>query len=370
MYDFASLEESVSVFRGERPGLIYGRYGHPTGMAVEARLAALEGAEGALLLSSGMAAIALTVLAYCHRGDHLLASAELYGGTSELLTTVFPEAGIEVETVPLPGLSRIGDRVRPETRLILVESPTNPLLRLVDFEAFFASLAGAPAAPDPNRPGRTRPLTVLDGTFGTPLGQRGLEAGFDLVVHSATKFLGGHDDLVAGLVAGPGDLLAPVETRRRVVGANCDPQTAWLLERGLKTLALRWERQCANALDLAGRLEAHAAVKRVHYPGLPSHPQHELARRQMTSYGAVLAFEVAGAGAAGRVFDALELIARAPSLGGVESMALHPTTSSHRTLTAGERRAVGIEDGLLRVSVGIEDVEDLWRDLERALASA
>jgi cystathionine beta-lyase/cystathionine gamma-synthase len=356
VYAFNSLDEGVDTFTGKRSGYVYGRYGHPTGEAVEARLAALEGAESALLFSSGMAAITLTALAYCGEGGHLIASAELYGGTTELLTDVLPACGIAVDRVPLDELGSLAGRVRENTRMVLVESPTNPLLRCVDFERL---MAGLPAP---------RPLMVLDSTFATPLGQSGLTAGFDLVVHSATKYLGGHDDLVAGMVAGPPEVLKPIRERRRVVGANCDPQTAWLVDRGMKTLALRWERQCANALALARRLEEHPAVARVHYPGLASHPHHEIARRQMRTFGAVLAFDVAGGmDAARRAFDRFGLIARAPSLGGVESMTLHPATSSHRGLSLEERRAVGITEGLLRLSAGIEDEEDLWADLEQAL---
>ncbi len=356
VYAFDSLKDEIAAFTGEKPAFIYSRYGHPTGRAVEERLAALDRTPDSVLCASGMAALSLTALALCREGDHLLASAELYGGTVELLRTVLPAAGVEVEFVPLADLGTLGSRVRERTRLVLVESPTNPLLRLVDFEALFGGL------------GTPRPAVALDATFGTPLGQDAPEAGFDLVIHSATKFLGGHDDLVAGVVSGRRELLDPIRERRRILGANCDPQTAWLLERGMKTLALRWERQCANALALARRLEAHPRVARVHYPGLESHPQHDLARRQMHAFGAVLAFEVPGGGAeAERAMDRLRLIARAPSLGGVESMALHPATSSHRGLSPEERAAIGIADGLIRLSVGIEDEPDLWADMEEAL---
>jgi cystathionine beta-lyase/cystathionine gamma-synthase len=358
VYALPSLDDAVAAFTGERPALVYARYGHPTGQLVEARLAALEGAEDAVLFSSGMAAIALTAMSLCRAGDHLLASAEMYGGTLELLRTVLPACGIDVELVPLEELGALRSRLRGTTRLVLVESPTNPLLRVVDFAALFAGL------------GTPRPVVALDATFMTPLGQDAWSAGFDLVLHSATKYLGGHDDLTAGVVTGRRELLAPIRDKRRVLGAMCDPQTAWLLERGMKTLAVRWDRQCANALALAQRLEAHPAVERVHYPGLASHPHHERAKRQMNSFGAVLAFDVAGGfDAARHVFDRLQLIARAPSLGGVESMALHPATSSHRGLSVEERRAAGIGDGLLRLSVGVEDEADLWDDLRQALES-
>lgn len=357
VYAFPDLTASIEAFTGKQPAYLYSRYAHPTGAAVEGRLAAVEGAESAALLSSGMAAIAFTLLTFCRAGDHLLCTADLYGGTSEFLRRVMPGLGIEVEPVDVDAAGAIAGRVRPATRMILVESPTNPLLKVVDFETLFGSL------------GAERPLTILDATFATPLGQRAFDAGFDLVVHSATKYIGGHDDLLAGVVSGREELVGAVAETRRMMGAVCDPQTAWLVDRGLKTLALRWERQCSNAGELARRLETHPTVRRVHYPGLPSHPYHAVAARQMRWFGAVLAFDVdGGAAAAGRVHDRLRLILRAPSLGGVESMTLHPATSSHRTLDREERERLGITDGLLRLSVGIEDVEDLWEDLDRALS--
>jgi len=247
--------------------------------------------------------------------------------------------------------------VRANTRLIILESPSNPLMRLANFAELFGSFSGS-----------ARPLLVLDGTLGTPLGQRALSAGFDLVFHSATKYLGGHDDLTAGAVSGKKEFVDRLREKRRMMGAMCDPFCAWLLGRGLKTLAVRWERQCWNAGVLAERLEAHPRVSRVWHLSRPSHPDHELAKKQMRSFGALLAFEIAGGlDAARRAYDRFGLIARAPSLGGVESMSLHPVTSSHRQLSLDERKAVGISDGLLRLSVGIEDVEDLWKDVSSAL---
>lgn len=360
VYGFDSLEDAVATFQKRREGYVYARYGHPTGHEVEQRVAALGGAEAAVLCSSGMAAIGLILLAHCRSGDHVIASAELYGGTAELLTTVAPAAGIEVEFASLDELERLEHRLRTNTRLVFLESPTNPLAHVVNFEALFAGMGN----PDP------RPLVVLDATLATPLGHGSATERFDLVIHSGTKYMGGHDDLIAGVVMGKKSLVEPIGERRRILGANCDPQTAWLLDRGLKTMALRWERQCANALFVAGKLESHPAVERVYYPGLPSHPHHERAKKQMTAFGALLAFELRGGlETARRTFDGLRLIARAPSLGGVESMVLHPTTSSHRTLSSQEREAVGIRDGLIRMSAGIEDGEDLWSDLEQAIGA-
>lgn len=356
VYAFASLQESIDTFQGRRQAPLYARYGHPTGEEVEARIASLEEAEASILTASGMSIVSLLLAAFCRPGDHVIASKEQYGGTTELLRTSAEAGGLEIEFLPLEAFTNIGTRVRPATRLIFLESPSNPLMRIADWTSLFASL------------GASRPIVVLDGTLATPLGQNAIEAGFDLVFHSATKYLGGHDDLTAGVISGKKELVHAVREKRRLMGATCDPFCAWLLGRGLKTLAVRWEAQCRNAAMLAERLEAHPRVERVYYLGLESHPHHALARKQMRTFGALLAFEVAGGlEAAHRTYDRLRVIARAPSLGGVESMSLHPTTSSHRGLSAEERAAVGIRDGLLRLSVGIEHIEDLWADLSYAL---
>jgi cystathionine beta-lyase/cystathionine gamma-synthase len=356
VYAFGSLQESIDTFEGRRHAPLYARYGHPTGEEVEARIASLEGAEACILTASGMSVVSLLVAACCQPGDHVIASKEQYGGTTELLRMTAEASGVEVEFLPLAAFRTVGKHLRGNTRLIVLESPSNPLMRLANFAELFGSLGSA------------RPLVVLDGTLGTPLGQNALAAGFDLVFHSATKYLGGHDDLTAGAVSGKKEWIDKLRERRRVMGAMCDPFCAWLLGRGLKTLSVRWERQCWNAGTLAERLEAHPRVSRVYHLSRPSHPDHALARKQMRSFGALLAFEVAGGlEAARRAYDRFRLIARAPSLGGVESMSLHPVTSSHRQLSLEERKAVGISDGLLRLSVGIENIEDLWRDVSNAL---
>jgi cystathionine beta-lyase/cystathionine gamma-synthase len=358
VYAFASLQESIDTFEGRRHAPLYARYGHPTGEEVEARIASLEGAEACILTASGMSVVSMLVAAACKPGDHVIASKEQYGGTTELLRMTAISSGVEVEYLPLEAFAQVGTRVRSNTRLIVLESPSNPLMRLANFARLFGSLGIS-----------SRPLVVLDGTLGTPLGQSALAAGFDLVFHSATKYLGGHDDLTAGVVSGKKEWIERLREKRRMMGAMCDPFCAWLLGRGVRTLAVRWERQCSNAAVLAERLEAHPQVSRVHHLSRPSHPDHALAREQMRSFGALLAFEVSGGlDAARRAYDRFTLIARAPSLGGVESMSLHPVTSSHRQLSQEERNAVGISDGLLRLSVGIEHVEDLWRDLAQALA--
>jgi cystathionine beta-lyase/cystathionine gamma-synthase len=356
VYTFPDLEATRRAFAGESGRPIYARFGNPTVEATERHLAALDGAETAALFSSGMAAIALTVLALCGENGHAVVCSELYGGTVGLFRELERSHGLAVTWVGAADLHRAGAFQRDTTRVVFLESPTNPLLRVIEFDRMFASLRSP------------RPVAILDGTFATPLGQRGLEHGFDLIVHSATKYLGGHDDLTAGVLSGRAEPVEAVRSYRRVFGATAEPQTAWLLRRGLKTLAVRWERQCDNAQIVAERLVHHPAVHRVYYPGLAGDPGHGPAQTQMRSFGAVVAFEVAGEEAgAERVYDALRLVQRAPSLGGVESMILHPATSSHRSLSSEERAGIGITGGLLRLSLGIEDVEDIWADLEGAL---
>ena len=351
--------DHASTVRGfvDRPaaGFLYARFEHATGVAVEEKLAGLFGGDRALLFSSGMAALAAILDAFVPPGGRVLASRELYGGTVELLARGEAAGRFSVDRITPPEFARAGSHLRPDTALILAESPTNPGLRLVDPKAIADSL------------GNARPLVALDSTFA-PLGHPGLGDGADLVVHSATKYLGGHDDLTAGVVAGDASRMETLAATRKILGSNPDAQTAWLLDRGLKTLALRWEHQCASARELAARLAEHARVTRVVHPLHASHPDHELAVRRFPAGGAVVSFVVEGGGAAAvRIYDAVRVAQRAPSLGGVESTLVHPATSSHRGLAPEERVALGIEDGLLRLSVGIEEVEDLWRDLRTAL---
>lgn len=364
VYAFDSLAETEAVFAGGQAGHIYGRFGHPTGEAVEARLAAVQGAEAALLCASGMAALAVTVLAHCRHGDELIVTNELYGGTVGLLRTLAERVGFTVTWLTVDEAAGAADRVTGHTRLILVESPSNPLGHVVDAPALLRGLDDRESSMG------NRPVTAIDATLSTPLGADPVAAGFDLVIHSATKYLGGHDDVTAGVVLGSLDRVAALEAVRRMLGANADAQSAWLVERGLKTLALRWERQCANAAYVAGRLETHPAVARVWYPGLASHPHHARAREQLRDFGAVVTFELeGGADAARTVHDAVRLVRRAPTLGGVDTMILHPVTASHRGMTEAERTAVGITPGMLRLSLGIEDPADIWDDFEQALGS-
>jgi cystathionine beta-lyase/cystathionine gamma-synthase len=353
-FRFDSAAELTAAFAGSDRAGLYSRYANPTVRIVEEKLAALEGAQDAVAFASGMAAISATLTTLLASGDRLLAARDLYGGTASWLDWLerhHPE--IAVERVPLVELpERLEAGAAPGTRVVYLESPTNPLLACADI----ARLA---------RACREQDLTLaVDNTFATPILQRPLALGAHVVVHSATKFLGGHSDLTAGIVAGDAPTMAAVRETMRLGGGSLDPLAAFLLARGMRTLALRVERQSANAQRLADLLLADPAVERVHYPGFD-----EIGHRQMSAGGGMLAFAVRGGWeAASRLLDRLRLFTIIPSLGGVESGITSPAVTSHRELPAPEREAAGIGDGLLRVSVGIEDVADLEADLEQALA--
>ncbi|HEV2734956.1 MAG TPA: PLP-dependent aspartate aminotransferase family protein [Longimicrobiaceae bacterium] len=336
--------------------LLYSRYGNgPNNVAVEARIAALEGAEDCVAVGSGMAAVACALLACARAGDHVLAAEALYGGTRTLLARELSRLGVESTFVDFFA-DGWRDALRPDTRVLLVETVSNPLLRVPDLRplAEAAHAAGA--------------VLVVDSTFATPVNARPLESGADLVVHSATKYLGGHSDLTAGAVLGGGELLDAVRARAQVWGPALDPHAAWLLERGIKTLPLRMERHNRNGLEVARRVEGLPGVARVHYPGLPSHPDHEVARRVLCGFGGLVGIEVeGGAGSAARFLRALRLAKAAPSLGGVETLVSEPRHTSHAAFTPAEREALGIRDGFFRFSVGIEDADDIVADVEQAL---
>ncbi len=357
-FRFASTEELLAAQRGERPGF-YTRHGHPNFAAVEAKFASLHGAEDAVLFGSGMAAFAGIVLGRLRAGDRIVALADLYGGTRVLLEDVRARFGISTTYVPMGDASALGASL-PGAKLLVAESPTNPTLRVADVPALARAAKAAGA------------LLVFDNTFATPVHLRPLGLGADLVWESATKALGGHSDLLAGLVAGSRTLLEPVRAARKTYGAIADPGSAWLLERGMKSLVARVERQSASALDIARRLEAHPLVRRVFHPGLPSHPDHALARRLLpTGSGCMVTFACRGGLAAARdVADRVRVVANAPSLGGVESVLSLPLYTSHSYLSPAERAAIDVTDDLVRLSVGLEDPDDLFADLDRALRSA
>jgi len=332
----------------------YGRYGNPTLKVAEQKIAALEGAEGAVLFGSGMAASTTTLLTFLSAGDHAIVVRDAYRKTREFAVSFLPRLGIETTLVPVDDLRALRGAIRPNTRLIFGETPTNPYLRIMDLEqvAALAQLRGI--------------LTVVDSTFATPVNLRPLALGIDLVVHSATKYLGGHNDLLAGVVAGSYRWVTAVENTRGLLGGVCSPQDGYLLARGMKTLALRVRHQNESGLRVAQYLEGHPRVARVYYPGLPSHPDHEIARRQMAGFGGVVSFEIAGdKEQTSRFVDRLRIPYIGPTLGGVESIVQQQALFI--SLDAEERRASGISDTLVRYALGIEDSADLIADLDQAL---
>ncbi|GAB4527203.1 MAG: PLP-dependent aspartate aminotransferase family protein [Anaerolineae bacterium] len=335
----------------------YSRYGNPTVNAVERKLAALDGGDDAILYASGMAAITSILLASLPTGAHIIMTDDCYRRTRQFCETYLSRLGIQTTIVPMGDYQALEAAIRPgKTRYIISESPTNPYLRVADLKRI-AEIAR-----------HHRVLTLIDSTFATPINQRPLEWGIDLVVHSATKYLAGHNDLLAGVVVGKGGLIQALREARGVLGSVVDPQNAFLLERGLKTLALRVAQQNATAQAVAEYLEQHPKIERVWYPGLPSHPDHEVATAQMSGFGGVVSFEVAGTlEDTSRFIDALRIPYISPSLGGVESLVIQPAIITYHDLSAEERAALGIKDNLVRLSIGIEDAKDILEDLEQAL---
>lgn len=336
----------------------YTRYGNPTHQHAAAVLAELEGTETALLTASGMAAISTTVLALVSAGDHVIAQQRHYMSTAKLFDEVLPAFGVSVTIVEQTDLAAIEAAIRPNTRLMMLETPANPTLALTDLAAV-ADIARSRGV-----------LTIADNTFASPLNQKPHRLGIDIVVHSATKYLGGHHDLVAGAVCCSAALAERIWRMHVTLGAVLSPMDAWLLLRGLRTLPLRIERINANALALARWLEAQPQVERVFYPGLESHPQHALAKKQMSGYGAVIAFAIHGGFEATRQFVAsLELATHAVSLGGVESLAVHTAAMWAGTMTEAQMTAAGIAPNFVRLSVGLEHIDDLKADFGRAFAA-
>jgi cystathionine beta-lyase/cystathionine gamma-synthase len=355
-FAFASAAEMHRYLEGDPELFVYTRYANPTVRDLEEALAALEGAEAALALSSGMAAMTTAVLSVAQAGDEVLASASLYGGTVRLLTDLLPRLGIAARFLKLPDLARVASLASERSRLLILESPTNPTLEVCDLAAVSAGARGRGL------------VVVVDNTFATPLLQRPLALGADLVMHSLTKALAGHSDLIGGALAGSRERIDAARATMKVLGGCMDPHAAFLARRGLKTLHLRVERQCANAMALAVRLQGHPAVRSVRYPGLPSHPGHEVARRQMAAFGGLVTLELEGGlPAAERFYDRLRLVARAASLGGVESLASLPVHTSHHGLPEEALREAGVDPGMVRLSMGVEDASDLIADVERAL---
>ena len=357
-YTFRDTDDLIAYKSGAdaRARQEYGRYGNPTVRAVEERLAALEGGEDAMLLSSGMAAITLPLLLLLSAGDHLIIGDDTYHRTRVFVNDFLQRYGVETTTVSASQLAEVEAAIQPNTRLILAETPTNPFMRCAD-------LAGLGALARSHNV-----LTLIDSTFATPLNQQPLTLGVDLVIHSVTKYLAGHNDLLAGVIIGRSEMLEPLRQSQGLFGAIVDPSTAFQIHRGLKTLGLRVERQNASGLAVARFLENHPKIRRVWYPGLSSHPDHAVARKQMSGYGGVVSFEIAGDGpAASRFVDALRLAHIAPSLGGVDTLVIQPAIMSYYDTPPAQRRALGISDELIRLALGVEDTDDLIADLAQAL---
>ena len=334
----------------------YTRWGNPTITLAERTVAALEGVEAARTFASGMGAITTTILAMLKAGDHLVAQRDVYGGVTKFLSQWLPKMGIETTFVDTNDFDQQARAIRPNTRMLYLESPTNPAVRVVDLKKA-AALAR-----------EHKLISMIDSTFGTPINQHPAEYGIDLVMHSGTKYLSGHADLTCGVVCGRQELMDQIWETRTTLGNCMDPHAAWLLIRGLKTLAVRVARQNENALLVAEFLEQHAKVRRVHYPFLKSHPQHAIARQQMSGGGGMATFEVEGTGEdARRVSEAMRMFTLATSLGGVESLVSIPVLTSHAMISAEQREKMGVTEQMVRLSVGIESAEDLIADLERAL---
>ncbi len=338
------------------PATFYTRYGNPTVEVLEKVVADLEGGDRALSFASGMAAISTTLLTLLKPGDHVVAGNSLYTATAKLLSHDFQELGVKVDFVDATDPGAFAGAVRPETRLFYLETPSNPMMLLTDLAAV-CQIAKAHGI-----------LSLVDNTFATSYNQRPLSLGADVVLHSATKYLGGHSDVLAGCTVCGSEVAEALWLKRTLLGGTLDPFAAWLVLRGIKTLAVRMERHNRNALAIAQVLESHQAVSRVLYPGLPSHSQHELAARQMTGYGGMLSFELRDGREAGvRFVESTRLAVLTVSLGGVETLVEHPASMSHSLLSDDELRRAGIPPGLIRLSVGIEHPDDLIADLQQAL---
>ncbi len=334
----------------------YTRYGNPTNTVAEKTIAALEGMDAALTFASGMGAITTTIMALLKSGDHVVAQRDIYGGANKFLSQWLPKMGIETTFVDTTQYEQHERAIRPNTKLLYLESPTNPTLRVIDFTRV-AALAKQRGI-----------LSMIDSTFGTPINQHPAEYGFDLVMHSGTKYLAGHSDLICGAVAARQELIDQIWSTRTTLGNCMDPHASWVLVRGMKTLPVRVARQNENAQRVAEFLSQHSKVRSVNYPFLKSHPQHDVARRQMSGGGGMVSFEVEGTGEdAKRVSEAMQLFTLAPSLGSVESLVSLPVFTSHAMIPAADRARMGVTEQLIRLSVGIENVDDLIADLDHAL---
>ncbi len=357
-YRFINSQELIDLQEGRGGRYIYARYSNPTVETVEARLADLERTTAAQIFSSGQAATATICLSFLRAGDRLLASNSLYGGTIQMFNNVLGKLGIKIEYLSLPEFSHLENHLERPARMLWFETPVNPTLDIIDIEAVSATCR------------KHGVLTVCDNTFATSINQKPHALGVDIVMHSASKYIGGHSDLIGGVAAGSADTIQQIHETRKSLGGVCDPQAAFLMGRGLKTLAVRVERHNQNARIVADHLARHGKIRQVFYPGLPDFPGHGVAKKQMHGFGGMLTVEIDGGQAAAiRVIDSFKLIANAASLGGVESMACLPALTSHFGMSADERQAVGIPEGMIRLSIGLEDPREIIADLNQALGA-
>lgn len=357
-FAFHDAEELSEVVRGEKSAYVYSRWSNPTVERLEQKLAALELVEESAFFSSGMAAISTALLSIVKKGDSVVAIRDLYGETYRLFTEFLPSMGIDVSLIDTNDTEALANAVERKPKVVYIETPTNPTMKVVDI-AYTAKLAHEAGS-----------LLLVDNTFASPINQRPAKHGADLVLHSATKCINGHADVIAGAVAGSKEIVSKVKKLRRVLGGTLDAHAAWLVLRGMKTMAIRVRAQNSNAMRLAEYLEGHPKVKSVHYPGLKTHPQHEIARKQMSGYGCMLSFEIKGSMEQAMKFtESVKIAYLAASLGGVETLVSQPSTLTHAQMKDEDRKRTGISETLIRVSVGIEDAEDIIADFGRALES-
>src|SRR6202521_800663 len=360
IYQTATFEvtDNDQQLRATHTDMFYTRYGNPTNTVVEAAIAELEGADAALLFASGMGAITTSILALLKSGDHVIAQRDIYGGATKFFSQWLPKLGIETTFVDTTEYDQHARAIRANTKLLYLESPTNPTLRVVDLRKVTALAR------------QHNLVTLIDSTFATPINQRPGDLGIDLVMHSGTKYFAGHSDLICGIVAGRQDLIQKIHETRTPLGGVMDPHAAWLLLRGIKTLAVRVQRQNENALRVAQFLAQHSNVRHVYYPFLDGHPQRAVAIEQMQGGGGMVSFEVDGSGEdARRLSESLHLFTLAPSLGGVDSLVCIPVLTSHAMISVEQRQKMGVTEQLIRLSVGIESADDLIADLEQAFAA-
>ena len=353
---FDSVADVIKYQEGKLNGYLYSRYENPTVVAVEQKLAAVDGAEMSLLFSSGMAAISTALMTLLKSGDEILCCSAIYGGTFHIIEDLLPKLGITHRFISIDELANVGSMIGPRTKIVWFESPINPTLRCIDVRSVAAACRKAGV------------LAAMDNTFASPVNQPVLSMGIDVSMQSCTKYLNGHSDVTGGVLSGSNAIMAPMAKMRRLLGGIMDPQPAFALGRGMKTMPLRVAQHNANALKVAQFLEGHSAIAHVFYPGLASHPDHAIAAKQMSGFGGVVTIDVKGGkDAAFRTFDKLKVVKRAASLGGVESICSLPILTSQYGLTDDELVKAGVSKGMIRISIGLEDADDLVADLDQAL---